>query len=200
MTPSRAPIDQARQVMRLMPRLYRWAVASALQLNPDQELSLRQLSALQGIREGISSPGELARRLRVTPAVVTGLLDRLERRGYVRREVDAEDRRRLRLALTDSGRAVGDAVGQALTEALAAELGKASRAELEELGRAVTVLERTLGALEARTPTDETPAWDAPDEEDWEQAPGRRKAAASRAPGATPARRAPPRGKTLRRR
>ncbi len=145
-------------MLRLVPRLYRWAAASAQASREDHELSLRQLGVISAIREGVSSPGQLARRLFVTPAVVTGLLDRLERRGYVRREADPEDRRRLRLALTESGLAVSDAVRQALAESLATELKSVSRAEMEVLDRALGLMERAVGALEARTPTsDEGP-------------------------------------------
>ncbi len=67
-------------------------------------LSLRQLSALYVIEHESTTPGQLARRLVATPAVVTGLIDRLERRGYVRRVSEPGDRRRIHLELTESGR------------------------------------------------------------------------------------------------
>ncbi|GMA32878.1 MarR family winged helix-turn-helix transcriptional regulator [Litorihabitans aurantiacus] len=44
---------------------------------------------------------ELALALGMTDASVSGLVDRLERRGYVRREPHPEDRRSLRLVVTD---------------------------------------------------------------------------------------------------
>lgn len=39
---------------------------------------------------------------------MTGKLDRLERQGLVRRTPDSEDRRAIRLGITDSGRALID--------------------------------------------------------------------------------------------
>ena len=42
------------------------------------------------------SPSELGERLIVTRATVTGLLDSLERRGFVRRSANPTDRRSLR--------------------------------------------------------------------------------------------------------
>jgi DNA-binding MarR family transcriptional regulator len=152
MTTADRPLDQARRALRLTQRLNRWAAASVQMSRPGQELSLRQLAALFAIREGLTSPGELARRMRVTPAVVTGLIDRLVRQGHVRREADPGDRRKLRLALTESGMATSQAVELSLTESLAEELSAAGAAELSALSRALDLLERALAALEARTP------------------------------------------------
>lgn len=50
------------------------------------------------------TPSECAQRAGVTKATITGLLDGLERDGLVRRQPDSEDRRMLRLQLTDQGR------------------------------------------------------------------------------------------------
>jgi DNA-binding MarR family transcriptional regulator len=67
-------------------------------------------------RDGPLSPSELARRTGLHPATVTGILDRLERGGWIVRERDPSDRRGvvvraergrgaevLRLYLVDSG-------------------------------------------------------------------------------------------------
>ena len=152
MTRNKPPLDHALRTLGLIPRLYRWAMASVQANHLGRELSLRQLGVLYALREGPLSPGQLARRLRVTPAVITGMLDRLEQRGYVRREPDPEDRRRLRLVLTESGQEVGQEVRQALAGDMAAQFESASPAELKELGGALALLERALAALEARTP------------------------------------------------
>jgi DNA-binding MarR family transcriptional regulator len=50
------------------------------------------------------TPSECAERAGVTKATITGLLDGLERDGLVRRFPDSQDRRMLRLQLTDQGR------------------------------------------------------------------------------------------------
>jgi DNA-binding MarR family transcriptional regulator len=142
----------ARRVLQLMPRWHRWAAATLQASHLDQELSLRQLGVLYLIQGGLTSPGQLARRLWVTPAVVTGLLDRLEQRGFVRREIDPADRRRLRLELTEAGRATGEALGQILTEELATQLATYDLSQLAELERALDVLEDALIVLAARLP------------------------------------------------
>lgn len=52
---------------------------------------------------GRMSPSELGDRLIVTRATVTGLLDSLERRGFVRRTPNPADRRSLLVEITPAG-------------------------------------------------------------------------------------------------
>jgi len=153
MRPTHPTNTYALQALKLIPRLYRWAVASVQANHLGRDLSLRQLGVLYALREGVSSPGQLARQLRVTPAVVTGLIDRLERHGYVRREAETGDRRRFRLVLTETGLAVSLEVQQALATQLAGQFASASPEELKELGRSMNLVERALLALEERTPS-----------------------------------------------
>src|SRR4051812_23354728 len=122
MAPRTLPVDEARRMLRLLPRLHRWATLTLQADRVSRDLSLRQLGVLFLVREGMTSPGDLARRLRVTPAVITGLLDRLERCGYARRVDAPDDRRRLRVELTGSGLEISRRVDQVLSEKLAMEL------------------------------------------------------------------------------
>jgi len=55
---------------------------------------------------GDLSPSELGQRLIVTRATVTGVVDSLERRGYVRRVPNPADRRSVLVELTADGRRV----------------------------------------------------------------------------------------------
>ncbi|MBI2777187.1 MAG: MarR family transcriptional regulator [Chloroflexi bacterium] len=55
---------------------------------------------------GPMSPSELGERLIVTRATVTGVVDSLERRGFVRRSPNPADRRGLVVEITPSGRVV----------------------------------------------------------------------------------------------
>jgi DNA-binding MarR family transcriptional regulator len=53
--------------------------------------------------QGAMSPSELGDRLIVTRATVTGVVDSLERRGYVRRSPNPSDRRGIIVELTPEG-------------------------------------------------------------------------------------------------
>ncbi len=72
----------------------------------DQEgLTVTQLRLLLWVseKEGISN-AELAERLYVTRPSVSALLDRLERGGFIRREISPTDRRGICVWLEDRGR------------------------------------------------------------------------------------------------
>ncbi len=152
MTDSIDTNDLADRMLRLMPRLQQWAASTVQANRHEQDLSLRQLAVLYRIREGTVFPSSLARRLRISPAVVTGLLDRLEQRGYVRRRMDPVDRRRQRLELTERGQAISQAVHQVLSGELAEQFGQIPASDREVLQQALGILEETVSALELRSP------------------------------------------------
>lgn len=158
--------EEARQILALLPLLRQWITARVQQAGRANDLSLRQYAALHGIRDGASSPGELARLWQVTPAVITGIVDRLERRGLVLREPDPDDRRRLCLALTAAGLAANDAVERALTDDLAAHLANVPAAQRAELRRSLDLLHRAFAAVDESaimqaqlSADDEMPGW-----------------------------------------
>ena len=66
------------------------------------------LSALRFAGPKQLSPTRLFKGLMLSSAGITGRLDRLERRGYLKRKRDPDDRRGVLVELTDAGREVLD--------------------------------------------------------------------------------------------
>lgn len=95
----------------------------------------------------VLTAGELASRGWLTPGAMTARLDRLEERGLVRRVPDDDDRRVLRIELTEEGRTTwDDAVGvQAEKERLLS--GALTAAERKQLDGLLRKLLRGLTAL-----------------------------------------------------
>ena len=144
--------DLARHLLEVTTRLHRWA-ATAVQANrSEQDPSLRQLAVLFALRDGVTSPVLIARRLRVNRAVVTGLLDRMEQRGLVRREADPGDRRRQRIVMTPAGAAASDAISQGLISELTEQLKLANAEDMVAAERTLTLLAQVITALEVTTP------------------------------------------------
>lgn len=74
--------------------MFHTALAERLGLGPSDWKALGLIE-----RFGPLTAGELAERSGLAPASVTGMIDRLERRGWVRRRRDADDGRRVVVAL-----------------------------------------------------------------------------------------------------
>ncbi|TCC28814.1 MarR family winged helix-turn-helix transcriptional regulator [Kribbella sindirgiensis] len=89
--PSRtAVVRTALRDLRVQLALLNHQVGSQLSLK-DAELDCLDVLA----RDGALTPSALARRAGIHPATMTGILDRLERGGWVVRDRDQTDRRRV---------------------------------------------------------------------------------------------------------
>jgi DNA-binding MarR family transcriptional regulator len=70
-------------------------------------LSAAEINALANLGEGGTlNIRQLSERTGTRASTLTSLLDRLENRGYLARELDPADRRSFRLPLTETGQAV----------------------------------------------------------------------------------------------
>ena len=88
------------------------------------------------------SPAQLARALMTPKPTVTFLVKRVEAAGFVKRDTQPDDLRRVHLSLTPSGRKAMEASREALDAAFARRLARLTPAQRAELGRA---LERMTG-------------------------------------------------------
>ena len=116
-------------------------------------LNATDLRCLDWLSEAAMSAGELAEATGLSSAATTTLLDRLERKGFVQRERDTVDRRKVRVAMTSKGvELVGALYGplardgsQGLSRFTEAELGKV----LDFLGEATELVDRHRRRLRA---------------------------------------------------
>jgi DNA-binding MarR family transcriptional regulator len=79
-------------------------------LASQHDLSMIQTRLLGVLRDREPGMNELARLLELDKSSVTGLVDRAEKRGLVRRAVSTEDRRAIHVSLTKLGRTMVDQV------------------------------------------------------------------------------------------
>ena len=139
--------DQQLLAMRLYAQSMGIVDPLRMRLWSEAELTTSQLRLLFAIRQ---EPGatltQLAALLRVSPPTASGLVDRLVRQDYVRRDADPHDRRFVCHHLTDHGVAILGELereGRALLEAILARL---TDSQLDELVRGLQLLN---GAAEA---------------------------------------------------
>ncbi len=128
------PVQLADLLQRLTRRLRRAQAErlAPLGLTPAQERALRMIT-----RSGEPlRMTELADHLGIVPRSVTTVIDALEQAGLVRREIDPQNRRAIRLHLTERGGAVRDEMRQArrrAAEDLFAPLPVSDREALGEI-------------------------------------------------------------------
>lgn len=96
-------LDQAEAIeqhLRRIRRLMRSALHEDMRSTPLTRPQMHVLAALT--HTGAMSLKALSRHLALAHSTVSGIVDRLEQRGLVRRELDPHDRRGVRIAIGDS--------------------------------------------------------------------------------------------------
>lgn len=96
-------LDQ--EVLRSLRRIFHAVDRHSRRLARLHGLTEPQAICLNAInRAGELNPGQLARTISLSPPTVTGILDRLERRGLIKRERTARDKRQVVVCVTEDGR------------------------------------------------------------------------------------------------
>jgi DNA-binding MarR family transcriptional regulator len=134
-----AAFDVAARRMGSMATLHNHAIADAIGLHQTDQECLDLLDWAEPL-----TAGEIARHLGLSSGAVTGLLDRLEAGGWVRRERDVADRRRVFVHLSHEHGAELWRLYQPLSDAIDAYRSSLS---LDELGTVVRFLEFTNQAM-----------------------------------------------------
>ncbi|GGZ90239.1 MarR family winged helix-turn-helix transcriptional regulator [Streptomyces subrutilus] len=130
----------AEQLLRLTRRLHRIQkrYMEPLGITPAQGRLLRLVSSYEGAQP--PRMADLAARLEVVPRAVTTLVDGLEAAACVRRAPDPDNRRVIRIELTDTGRATLRRLRNARTDAAEEILAPLTAAQREMLGGLLNTL------------------------------------------------------------
>ena len=106
---------------------------------------------------GDLSLSDLSERIRAQNSTVTGIIDRMEREGLVRRERSKDDRRKILIRLTDKGERLAGDVPVEPIEIFRGAIEGLSSAEQRELLKILTKLARRVQAAVARNVMGEGP-------------------------------------------
>jgi DNA-binding MarR family transcriptional regulator len=109
---------------------------------------LTVLKMLEGV--GDLSLSELSERIRAQNSTVTGIIDRMEREGLVLRARSTEDRRVVKIKLTDKGSKIGRAIAVEPMEVLRAALDGLTFVESQSLLKILTKIARRVQSLVKR--------------------------------------------------
>jgi DNA-binding MarR family transcriptional regulator len=123
-----------------------------LGLTGPQRLVLRLVGRFPGI-----TAGRLAQILHVHPSTLTGVLRRLEKRGYLERKSDPLDARKALFSLTEKGRALDAPAASTVEAAVQRALSRVPKARMAGAQEVLTVLAEELGVGDDPVPH-ETPS------------------------------------------
>jgi DNA-binding MarR family transcriptional regulator len=108
----------------------------------DLNLSAAEINALANLGEaGTLNIRQLSERTGTRASTLTSLLDRLENRGYLARELDPADRRSFRLPLTKAGQTAAAQVLAAIADLERSALSRLDATQLAGYHAVITALQ-----------------------------------------------------------
>lgn len=151
------------RVLKSLRRIIRAVDIHSKKLSQDYQMTAPQMICLYSLQKnGTMTQSELAKDVDLGMSTVNGIIDRLEAKGWIKRERDVKDRRKVFLELTEGGIAKANEAPALLQDKLSTALQ--ALPELEQAAIALS-LERIVelmgaGHLEASSnliPTDKIP-------------------------------------------
>lgn len=133
-------LNSLRRIIRAVDMYSRY-LALRYQLTGPQLVCVREL-----LKHGAMSPGALAKAVSLSPATITGIVDRLEKRQLITRERSPDDKRKVVIALTRPGRAQVAKMPPPLHETFSLRLAELSDTEQAEIN---DVLRKIVDMMEA---------------------------------------------------
>ncbi len=145
-------LELAARMVHTLPGWGLWAIDVRDFETPYGSIGFRQASILWVLRKAADEEQELtptgiAKHFGVQNSAITRAVDKLERGGYLTREVAFEDRRRHYLVLTQKGVDISDWIERLFTAPLQEELSELSETDLAKLGEQVEVLNNILSRM-----------------------------------------------------
>jgi len=104
-TAPETPENLVREIIYQIRRLMQAGELFTKELNKTYQVSAPQLHCLLALNEnGPLPPSQIARHIMVKSSTVTGIIDRLEQKGFVERLRNSPDRRVITIQLTEAGK------------------------------------------------------------------------------------------------
>ncbi|MEJ2724293.1 MAG: MarR family transcriptional regulator [Deltaproteobacteria bacterium] len=138
--PSPQP-DHVRDIVWLMRKLMQGSMLYTKELNKKYLVSVPQLTCLLALKEhGPLPPSQIAKYIMVNSSTVTGIIDRLEQKGFVERSRISPDRRVITISLTERGKELASHAPPPLQKKIVEGLKKLPEGEVEQIVNALTKL------------------------------------------------------------
>jgi DNA-binding MarR family transcriptional regulator len=134
-----------KEVIFLIRKLIHSAELYTKELNKKYAITSAQLNCLLALLEnGPLPPSQIARHMIVNSSTVTGVIDRLEQKGLVRRHRNSPDRRIINIQLTADGKKLAEVAPPPIQQRVVDGLQQMSQRELKQIIISLTKLTKML--------------------------------------------------------
>jgi DNA-binding MarR family transcriptional regulator len=139
--PSDIHLARTRDIVYSIRRLMQAGELYTKELNKIYNVSAAQLNCLISLYEnGHLSPSQIAKFIMVNSSSVTGIIDRLEQKGLVKRRRISSDRRVVTIELTKNGRVLAENAPPPIQAKIMDGLNKLSEKEIDKIAKTLTKL------------------------------------------------------------
>lgn len=126
--------DKVRKIIFLIRKLMHGAELYTKELNKKYEVTAAQLNCLLALYEnGPLPPSRIAKHMMVNSSTVTGVIDRLERKGLAERQRNSPDRRIINIQLTAAGKKMAEVAPPPIQQRVVDGLKEMSPEELNQI-------------------------------------------------------------------
>ena len=133
--------DKTREIIFSIRRLMQAGELYTKELNRKYQVSAAQLNCILALYEhGSLPPSQIAKHMMVQSSTVTGVVDRLEQKGFVMRIRNSPDRRVITVQLTDAGRSLAERAPPPIQQKIINGLRKLSAVEIEQVVNSLAAL------------------------------------------------------------
>lgn len=144
---SEPPHDQIKDLVYQIRRLMQAGSLYTKELNKNYQVSAPQLHCLLTLYEiGPLPPSHIARYIMVKSSTVTGIIDRLEHKGLVKRIRNSPDRRVINIELTDKGQALAENAPSPIQQKIVDGVRRLPKNKIEEIIQNLHLLTHMLDA------------------------------------------------------
>ena len=139
--------DVGKRILFALRRIIRAVDIHSRVLATEYSITGPQLAYLLAVVEkGSLTATEIADRISLSASTVIGVLDRLEGKGFLKRDRDKKDRRLVHVTATDTGLELAASMPYPLKRPLNTALSKMSDSEQERITEALESLVKYMGA------------------------------------------------------
>ena len=135
------PSDHTKQIIFSIRRLIQASELYTKELNRKYQISAAQLNCILTLYDyGPLPPSKIADHMMVKSSTVTGVVDRLEKKGLAERMRNSPDRRVITIQLTKAGKELAQNAPPPIQQKIIDGLKKTEAAKKEQIVRSLNIL------------------------------------------------------------